>query len=204
MTFCGALRRKCAADSDARLNIPLALHRIRRNRRSLCGASGGENHLSLALTPPESKPVKKPIVPCLLALAALLPFAGCTQHSGPAAAASAPAKRSASLPPAPGSTATVSEADTGRTVRIGLGETVAIRLAVDESTGNHWFMSNRLGGGVLVKKGNAVYTQTPGGTVATLLYQGLRPGTQELHFSFAPAAGSQNVARTADFRVIVR
>ena len=146
--------------------------------------------------------MKTPHLPRLLTLAALLPLAGCVQPSvSPPAAAAKPASL---LPPAAGAAATVSEADTGRTVRIGLSETVAIRLAVNESTGNRWFLSNPLAGKVLVKKGSTTYVDTPSGTVATLLYQGLRVGSQELHFTYAPPDARQNVSREADFRVIVQ
>ena len=135
-------------------------------------------------------------------MAALLPLAGCARSSAPKPVNAA--TTSASLPPAVNAATTISEADTGHTVHLGLSETVAIRLAVNEATGNRWFLSNGLAGGVLVKKGNTTYTATPSGTVATLLYQGLRPGTQELHFTYAPPDARQNVAREADFRVIVR
>jgi predicted secreted protein len=143
----------------------------------------------------------------LFATATFATLVGCA-HPGapapkPAPSAPATAKPAAPLPPAPGAAVTVSEAESGKTVRLGLGEKVAIRLRVNESTGNRWFLSNRLQGGVLVKKGNASYAPTPEGTVATVLYQAMRVGTQELHFSYAPPDARQNVARTADFRVVV-
>ena len=138
----------------------------------------------------------------LLVLAAILPLAGCARPTAPKPATAA--TTSASLPPAVNAATTISEADTGHTIHLGLSQTVAIRLAVNETTGNRWFLSNPLLGGVLVKKGHTTYTDTPSGTVATLLYQGLRAGTQELHFTYAPPEARQNVAREADFRVVVR
>ena len=165
-----------------------------------------ESSTHFASPTPESDPVNTPTLPRLLVLATLLPLTGCAQSGGSkptAATAPAPAQRGAPLPPAAGAAATLSEADTGRTVRLGLGETLAIRLAVNESTGNRWFMSIPLRGGVLAKKGNTTYVQTPDGTIATVLYQGLHVGTQELHFTYSPPEARQNISRTADFRVIV-
>ncbi len=153
----------------------------------------------------------------LLLLAALVPLAGCAD-----AAKSGAAKPAATAPAGPGPTrvvappgvfaapslagvtATVGEADKGKTVHIGLGESVAVRLNVDESTGNRWFLANRLEGNVLFKKGATTYAPGSGGTVATLIYQGLHAGKQELHFYYAPPDARQNPARTADFAVIVR
>ena len=162
--------------------------------------------------------------PRLFVLAAMLPLVGgCAHPAGPgpanpapapaAAASATPVKPSAALtrpaatapaPSTPGAAVTIGENVNNKTVSIHAGETLAIRLAVDESTGNRWFMLNRLEGGILEKKGNTTYAPTPAGTVATLLYLGLRPGTQELHFYYAPPDQRQNPTRAADFRVIVR
>ena len=164
---------------------------------------GEATFLPLASPPPESSdPVNTPSFPRLLVLAVLLPLAGCARPGAPKPAPAA--ATSASLPPAVNAAVTISEADTGHTVHLELAQTVAIRLAVNEATGNRWFLSNPLQGGLLVKKGSTTYTDTPSGTVATLLYQGLRAGTQELHFIYAPPEARQNVAREADFRVVVR
>ena len=152
--------------------------------------------------PPPLTLVNTPPFLRLLVLAAILPLAGCARSAAPRPVTAA--ATSASLPPAVNAAVTISEADTGHTVHLGPSQTIAIRLAVNETTGNRWFLSNPLLGGVLVKKGNTTYTDTPSGTVATLLYQGLRAGTQELHFTYAPPEARQNVAREADFRVIVR
>ena len=148
--------------------------------------------------------MKIPPTTRLLILAALIPLASCTQNTKPGPARPARTAQAAPLPPVPNAAATISESERGRTAHIGLGETVAIRLNVDESTGNRWFLANQLEGNILFKKGATTYARTPSGDVATLLYQSLRAGRQELHFYYAPPDSRQNPSRTADFAVIVR
>ena len=106
-------------------------------------------------------------------------------------------------------TASLVEADRGRTVTLAPGGTVAVRLEACGGCPFVWVQAEKLGGGVVAFVGEALERspavpegEAGGGGFDVFVYKGLKPGEQVLRFFYSD--GKSRIDKEVDYRVVVR
>jgi inhibitor of cysteine peptidase len=126
----------------------------------------------------------KPFLAATLLLTALL--SGLTALAAPPATAPAPAAA-----PAPATALAVTEADNGKTLKLGTAATTTISLAGNATTGFSWAVS-KVEGDALQQVGDIQYTpqRAPAGMVgtggtSTVTFRAVKPGQTTISLAYA-------------------
>jgi inhibitor of cysteine peptidase len=103
---------------------------------------------------------------------------------------------------------TLTDRDSGRSVTLGVGQTLAIRLPANPTTGYQWTAA-AVGSRALVAGGAGRYVGPASGALGAggtevFTYRGVAPGTAHLAFGYARSWEHVAPAQRAAFTVVVR